>query len=419
MTTSRYRSTGRATGSQVCGDTSSPAANSPADYAWIVNFNNGNSDWNNRDNKNYVRAVRSVPASECQGVTFRALHSAWRRARRNKIPSENQLEFEAKLIDNLFDLCDQLASGTWKPRPTSCFVAKRPKAREIHAPDFGDRVVHHWLVPQLERLYDARFIDQSFANRKGKGTHAAVAQLRSYVRQVDSGQGGGWFLQLDIRNFFNSIHRPTLYRMLKKTMLRSGLHIDAQRAAHALIATSPLCAGVRHRSSTEERALVPLHKRLENAAKGCGLPIGNLSSQFLANVYLDALDQFVKRTLKAKRYVRYVDDFVIVHSDRAQLEAWQLQIVEFLRKELRLELKDDIRLRSLRDGIDFLGYVVYPTHTRVRRRVVRHAFAALSALSRPRSPEQFQQRRSVLASYLGHFKHANASKLSALLESKQ
>lgn len=113
------------------------------------------------------------------------------------------------------------------------------------------------------------------------------------------------------------------------------------------------------------------------------------------------------------------DDFVIVHSDREQLEQWQEQIVEFLRVELRLELKDDIRLRSLRDGIDFLGYVVYPTHTRVRRRVVRHAFAALSALSRPRCVEQFQKRRSVLASYLGHFKHANASKLSVLLESSQ
>lgn len=139
------------------------------------------------------------------------------------------------------------------------------------------------------------------------------------------------------------------------------------------------------RASAAERSRVPVHKWLENAAPGCGLPIGNLSSQFFANVYLDALDQFVKHQLKAQRYLRYVDDFVLVHHDRDQLQAWLTQIERFLADKLRLQLKADIRLRPLTAGIDFLGYVVFPTHTRVRRRVISHANAR-------RLQEAFRQR---------------------------
>jgi hypothetical protein len=248
--------------------------------------------------------------------------------------------------------------------------------------------------------------------------------LRGFVRQVQSGQGGGWYLQLDIHNFFNSIHRPTLYAMLKRRMVRAGTPLEAQRIAHALLATSPLRGGAVTCSTPAERALVPLHKRLENAAAGCGLPIGNLSSQFFANVYLDALDQFVKHTLKAKRYVRYVDDFVLVHHDRAQLETWLAQIEQFLRDKLRLALKPDIRLRPLRAGIDFLGYVIYPTHTRVRRRVVKHACAALTTWSAGRvrgafiraTPQALSGLRSIWQSYQGHMAHANSVRLLVSIE---
>ncbi|MDR3389888.1 MAG: reverse transcriptase domain-containing protein [Rudaea sp.] len=428
MTTPRYADTGCAAGSQVRGcASSSPDASSPADYAWNVNFNNGNSDYNHRNNNAFVRAVRSVsPASagEYQGVTFRALFDAWQCARRKKVPSRNQLGFEANWIDGLLDLVDRIGAGTWRPKPTTCFIAKRPKAREIHAPDFGDRVVHHWLVPQLEAIYEPRFIADSFANRKGKGTHGAVDRLRGFVRQVQSGQSGGWYLQLDIHNFFNSIHRPTLYAMLKRSMVRAGTPLETQRIAHALLATSPLQGGAVTCSTPAERALVPLHKRMENAAPGCGLPIGNLSSQFFANVYLDALDQFAKHTLKAKRYVRYVDDFVLVHRDRAQLQTWLMQIEQFLRDKLRLALKPDIRIRPLRAGIDFLGYVIYPTHTRVRRRVVKHACAALAAWSAGHvrgaviraTPAALRGLRSIWRSYQGHMAHANSVRLRASIE---
>ena len=399
-----------------------------ASDAWNVNFNNGNVNNNHRNNNGFALAVRR--SGECRGdtagVPLESLYKAWRRARRQKVPSHNQLRFDARWSRGLLRLQAQIEGGTWAPRRSTCFIATRPKAREIHAPDFADRVVHHWLIPQLEALYEPTFIHDSYANRSGKGSHAAVRRLQTFVRQVDSGQPDGWFLQLDIRNFFNSIHRPTLWAMLKRRMERAGLPREAQQVTHALLRRDPLHAGVDVRATPAELAQVPPHKRLCNAPAGHGLPIGNLSSQFFANVYLDALDQFVKHTLKAKRYLRYVDDFVIVHHDRAQLEHWQAQITAFLRDHLRLELKAEKRLARLGDGIDFLGYIVRPTHTLVRRRVVSHATEALASwetlhVRRGRiraTPNQRRQVRAVLASYAGHFRHANTYRLQRRLAAR-
>lgn len=407
MTTLRYPP-GCASGSKV------PELAFPSDYAWIVNLHNGNVNRNNQTNHNSVRAVR---AGECHDVvSFRSLHSAWARARRGKRPSPDQLSFDAYWIDGLIDLQRQLSAGTWSPGKPTCFIATAPKAREIHAPLFRDRIVHHWLVPQLEEIYESTLIYDSFSNRVGKGTHAAVERLTDFMRQVHSGQGGGWYLQLDIKNFFNSIHRPTLYAMLKTRMEHHAIPVVARRATHALLRRSPVADGVNFIGTEAERAQVPAHKRLENAAAGCGIAIGNLSSQFFANVYLDALDQFVKHELKAPRYLRYVDDFVLVHRSREQLQAWQVQIANFLRDRLRLELKADIKLKPLSAGCDFLGYVIYPSHCTVRRRVVGHLHHKLRAWSnlnihngqiRAR-PKEKELLRSVIASYAGHFKHASS-----------
>ena len=384
-------------------------------------MNNGNVNINNRTGTGFARACRLVPPRQSQGIELRDLHSAWRRARRRKKPSHNQISFEANWLDNLLTLQSQLTEGTWTPSRTTCFIAAKPKAREIHAPDFSDRVVHHWLVPQLESIFQPGFIVDSYSNQAGKGTHSAVERLIEFVQEVHSGQGGGFFLQLDIHNFFNSLHRPTLYAMLKAKMQRYGLPDYTQRTVHALLRRSPLEQGVDYRATRAERQAVPLHKRLENAAPGCGLPIGNLSSQFFANVYLNELDQFIKHTLKAQRYLRYVDDFVLVHESREQLEIWKGQIEAFLAERLRLKLKADVRLQPLANGIDFLGYIVKPTHTRVRRRVIAHARERLSGWERAHVsghvakalPADFRAVRSIWSSYSGHFRHADAQGLTA------
>jgi RNA-directed DNA polymerase len=400
MTMQRYH--GCAAGSEVGG----PAL--PSGAAWNVNLNNGNSNWNNHDNDNHARAVR---AGECQAVSFSALYSAWREARRGKKPSADQLAFDCNWLDRLFELQDRLNACAWHPSPPTCFVQLTPKAREIHAPAFADRVVHHWLVPMLEKLYEPSFIHDCYSNRKGKGTHSAVLRLRQFVRQVHSGQGGGFYLQLDVANFFNSIHRATLWQMLKRRMERAGVPEIAQRVTHALLSYSTERTGVVMACTPSERAAVPPHKRLENAAPGCGIAIGNLSSQFFANVYLDRLDQFVKHELRAPRYLRYVDDFVLVHQSRAQLDEWRARIEAFLRAELRLQLKADQKLELIASGIDFLGYVVRPTHTVVRRRVIAHCLEKLAAFQRHPAGASPEQIRSVWASYEGHFRHAASYRL--------
>jgi RNA-directed DNA polymerase len=425
MTTPCYATTGCAAGSQVCGDASCPCAWRPAGSAFLcVNFNNGNVNNNDRNDQARVRVCRSaLPAGEFQGadeqVSLKQLHTAWQEARRGKNPSVNQLRFDARWIDGLIQLEGEINSGTWSPRPSTCFIADRPKAREIHAPDFADRIVHHLVVPPLEARYEPRFIHDSYANRRGKGTHAAVTRLQQFVRQVHSGQGGGFFLQLDIHNCFNCVRRETLYGLLKRVMERTAMPLVLRRIVHALLRRSPLDAGVTYRATAAERALVPAHKRLENAPTGCGIPIGNLSSQFFINVYLNELDQFVKHVLKVPRYVRYVDDFVLVHHDRAQLAAWHLEIEKFLASRLHLSLKADVRLRPLTDGIDFLGYVIRPTHTLVRRRVVSHAREALAAWGRRHvdgqtihaTPEALRVAGAVWGSYRGHLQHADSWRL--------
>ena len=413
MTKPRYPNPGCVAWSQVYGEASGDAS-----YAWNVNFNNGNVNYNHRNNNGFVLAVRR--ASEFQGdVCLQELYRAWRRARRQKVPSFNQLQFDYRWADNLLQLQRELRAGQWQPRPSTCFIATRPKAREIHAPDFGDRVVHHWLVPQLESIWEPTFIRDSYANRAGKGSHAAVRRAQDFARQVHSGQGGGWYLQLDVANFFNSIHRPTLWQMLRKRMEARHMPALVQKAVHALLRRSPLHAGVQYRATDAELAQVPAHKRLTNAPAGRGLPIGNLSSQFFANVYLDALDQFVKHDLKAKRYLRYVDDFVLFHHDREQLAAWRDQIEAFLRDRLKLELKAEQHLRRLTDGLDFLGYVIFPTHMLARKRVVGHLQQALAGWEGLHvhgehlqgTPEDFRRLSTRLASFAGHLQHASTHRL--------
>ena len=420
MTTPRYPSGACVVGSQVRGETPWSAAS-----AFNVNLNNGNVNNNHRNNSGFGLACRRARESQgAGGVQYRALYNAYQDARRGKQPSYDKLRFDAHFIDGLLYLQRELNAGTWAPAPSTCFVATRPKAREIHAPAFRDRVVHHWLVPQLEAIYEPRFIAHSYANRAGKGSHAAVRYAQACVRQVHSGQGGGWYLQLDIANFFNSIRRDKLWAMLKPVLQRARLPLEAQMATHALLRGSALQAGVRLRATPEQLQLVPAHKRLENAPRRCGLPIGNLSSQFFANVFLDALDQFVKHELKAQRYLRYVDDFVLFHHDRAQLVEWQRRIEAFLADTLDLRLKDEVKLRRLEDGLDFLGYVIYPTHTRVRRRVVAHLQEALATWEAAHvrgqnlhgTPADFDHIRTVLASYAGHLQHAATRRLWRRLE---
>ena len=358
-------------------------------------------------------------------IGLAACHAAWRRARRGKRPSANQLAFQARWLERLIDLTAALRAGRWQPARTVSFVVSHPKTREIHAPDFADRVVHHILVERLEKLYEPLFIRDSYANRRGGGHHAAVDRLQSFLRRRENMPGqaaaGGWYLQLDIHNYFNSIHRPTLYGLLCRR-LEQARQRGALPQGHALALRS-LCHKLLARRTLERvrdpaaAARIPAHKRLCHAAPGCGLPVGNLTSQFFANVYLNELDQFVKHTLKVRHYVRYVDDFVLLGQSAEELLSWQAQIEAFLRQRLRLTLKRQPPLQPCCQGIDFLGYRIFAHHRCVRARVVRHCGARIGQwwqahphFERVRS-EDFARLQALLASYWGHFSHADSVRL--------
>ena len=344
---------------------------------------------------------------------FKRIYGAYLACRKRKRATSQAQHYDLHLLDELVWASESLQKQTRQPRRTACFITIRPKAREIHAAAFADRVIHHLLVPHLEKLYEPIFIHDSYSNRKNKGTHKAVERLQQFMRQVTCNQKRrAYYLQLDIHNFFNSVDKGLLFQLIQQR-----LH-DPQLLwlCRTILEHNP-CLNVKEYGGAKKFAKVPAHKRLKNAPQGKGLPIGNLTSQFFANLYMNELDQFVKHHLKCKHYLRYVDDFILLHEDKAQLEAWREVMIVFLHERLGLRLKDRGKFHPISNGADFLGYIVRPHYCLVRRRVVgnlreklscfEHKIANLGGLSYI----DYSALQAILASYLGHFRHASSYRL--------
>lgn len=375
-------------------------------------------------------AAESDVARTGSVFVFASVFRAWRQCRRGKRGTRKAQRYEMGLLDHLVDTAQRLENSTWRPSRACRFVVRHPKPREILAAAFDDRVVHHLLVPWFERLYEPVFIHDSFANRRGKGSHAAVARLQHFLRA--GGPARRHYLQLDIRNFSNSINRRILFGLLRSRVERDlrrpgndARHVPREQAERILWLTRVMRTGnpAQHahlQCRAADMACVPPHRKLANAPAETGLPIGNLTSQFFANVYLNELDQFVKHALKATAYVRYVDDLVLVHDRPEQLVEWRGRIEVFLRERLRLELRDSGRLAPVGNGVDFLGYIVRPDYRLVRRRVVGQLRARLQAHRRTLQcaeglwhlrPEAVAALQATLASYLVHCRHAQSAGL--------
>lgn len=267
-------------------------------------------------------------------------------------------------------LAADIARGRYQPRPFTVFAVTDPKLREIFAPAFPDRLVQQWLVRQIEPWFDKRFIDDSFANRRG--VHAALHRLQHFMRQP----GHGFYCQLDIRAFFPSIDRRILLGMWRAALPK--MPFDAftrerlDQVASAILSQSPINPPPRPSGNRALLAQIPPHKSLFHTPPGVGLPIGSLTSQFFANVYLDPLDQFIKHTLKVRGYLRYVDDFILLGECPETLLAQRQRIQDFLREQLRLELHPNKTvLQRASQGANFLGSIVYPYHRLIRQRSVR------------------------------------------------
>jgi len=366
---------------------------------------------------------------------FHSVFQAWQQCAKHKRASRQAQCFEVHLLDELVSLTAALEQGQWQPSPPVSFILNQTKPREIHAADFKDRIVHHYLVPRLSALYEPVFIYDLHSNRTGKGTHGAVARLARFMRQQRARMGSalhsGHYLQLDIKNFFNSIDKKRVFALLQH---RLGKAVQQNKlCVHEASFLRDLCHRVLKQDAANEARNIAKpfelnrvleHKKLAYAGPNKGLPIGNLSSQFFANVLLNELDQFVKHTLKCKYYLRYVDDFVLLHHCPQQLEQWRTRIERFLNNQLKLHLRDQGRLHPINNGVDFLGYIVRPDYYLVRRRVI---FNCRDKLHRWQSQNiqgsikqgwrinanmnGVQQLNALVASYLGHFAHAKHYRL--------
>ena len=276
---------------------------------------------------------------------------AYQKASRGKRGHPNVAAFEYRLEDNLFDLQEQLRQQRYQPGGYVNFTIHEPKRRIISAAPFPDRVVHHALCNRIEPLFERSFIYDSYANRLGKGTHRALDRCQQFARRYR------YVLQCDIRQFFPSLDHDVLRailwrkvsdcqtRWLIDQILASGAHVLRDEYEMVWFPGDDLLAAARLR----------------------GLPIGNLTSQFWANCYLNPFDHFVQRELRCPAYLRYVDDFLLFSDDLAQLWRWLAQIEERLAR-FRLTIHPQAQPRPVAKGISFLGFRLFPDRRRLKRR---------------------------------------------------
>jgi RNA-directed DNA polymerase len=285
--------------------------------------------------------------------------------------------------------------------------------------------VHHILVDYLEGIFEPKFIFDSYACRKKKGIHLGVKRLQGYLRKVTlNGSRGAFYLQLDIANFFMSIDKDILYALIADKVGDEGVLWLARTLIYHDCTKDYVLKG--DMDYLKKRAP---QKSLFYTKGRKGLPIGNLTSQFFANVYLNELDQFVKHRLKCRYYLRYCDDFVLLSDSREELLKWKDEIKTFIAERLRLSLNEKRQsLLPVKNGINFLGYIVRKDYVLVRRRVVNNLREKLSCFEKELvtndSPpyvrvvynyDLLEKLRATLASYFGHFRWANTFRLKKSL----
>lgn len=265
-------------------------------------------------------------------VSFSNLLIAYKKARKGAVGKRETQQFSFYLEKELFFLQDELMAGNYQPRPYRYFKIHDPKERTISVAAFRDRVVHHALINILEPIYEKSFIYDSYATRKEKGTHRAVHRAQSFLRQT------GWFWKADINKYFDSIQQSQLIDLLERKI-------------------------------KDVRLLDISSRIIQNGGEnGRGLPIGNLTSQFFANVYLNGFDHFLKETLGVKHYLRYMDDFVLFHQDKAKVKSWRQTVKEYLHHQLDLQIKEKASyLNSAANGLTFLGRRIFPSAIRIAR----------------------------------------------------
>jgi retron-type reverse transcriptase len=326
-------------------------------------------------------------------VDWRNLMQAWRKARKGKRYREAAASFARNLDQEMLSIHSDLVSGQYQPGGYRSFTVHDPKRRKISAAPFRDRVVHHALCNVIEPIYERKFIFDSYANRAGRGTHKALDRCTTFMRRYV------YVLQCDIQQFFPAIDHAIMKSILSRTIACP----PTMRLCEKIIDSG---AGILN---GEYDMLYFPGDDLFAATRPRGLPIGNLTSQFWANVYLNELDQFVKHCLRARGYVRYVDDFLLFANDKVSLHIWREEIIEFL-GTLRLTLHENrTQPRHVSQGVTFLGFSVFKDHRRIKRekgiayqRRLRHLLRGIA-----RGEVEFTDLTHSLQSWIGHARHGD------------
>jgi RNA-directed DNA polymerase len=278
------------------------------------------------------------------------LWAAYKKAARGKRYQPAAAGFEYDLEANLIELEQELKGGTYQPGAYTNFYIQSPKRRLISAAPFRDRVVQHALMNVIEPLFERQFIFDSYANRKAKGTHLALDRCTAFMRRYR------FVMHCDVLQFFPSIDHQILCSILDQTVGDPQVRGLMRKIIFSGADIQTLEYDLQY--FPEDALFSPLRPR--------GLPIGNLTSQHWANVCLNELDQFAKRSLKIKAYIRYVDDILLFANQKQDLLNWRKEIIKFL-QSLRLKLHENqAQPRPVGTGIPFLGFIVFPTHRRLK-----------------------------------------------------
>ena len=275
---------------------------------------------------------------------------AWKRARKGKTKRNYVQKFEENFRENILQLKKELQEESYKPSPLKKFVIRDPKTRKISRAEFRDRIVHHALVRIIESIFDPTFIYDSCANRKGKGNLFAIQRFETFARKVSKNNTAPCFvLKADIKHYFYEVKHEILIKIIRNKI-------------------------------ADKKIIELIEKIVENGGgrtsfsggNPVGMPLGSLTSQFFANVYLNELDYFIKHQLKVHYYIRYVDDFVVLHNSKSQLEAWKSAINNFLKEKLKLELHPEkSRTVLLSNGVDFVGFRNFYYYKLLRKRNIK------------------------------------------------
>lgn len=291
----------------------------------------------------------------CRICALENLLWAFKKARKGKAKKSYVKRFEVNLRKNLLKLKEELDNKTYRPKPLKIFILRDPKTRKISKSSFRDRVVHHALINIVGTIFEKSFIYDSHANQIGKGTLKAIGRFDEFKRKVSKNNSKKCYvLKADIKHYFEEINHDILLEILSRK-IKDNATLNLIR----IILTNQTIGGIKIK----------------------GMPLGNLTSQFFANVYLNELDQFVKHKLRAKYYIRYVDDFVILHNSKDKLKEFKKRINNFLNEKLGLELHPSkSKILKLEKGIKFLGFRIFYYHKLLRKSNMNHFERRLSQI---------------------------------------